>query len=89
MPCTTSSQGKVIYWAASEWNAQQLTEAHMVARFNANPRGSTVMLGASRKSQLQGDLRAPDSSEKRTPDVMARIDEILGNKPEAHRALAR
>src|SRR5690606_12131813 len=25
-------QGKVIYWGTSEWSAQQLTEAHMVAR---------------------------------------------------------
>ena len=25
-------QGKVIYWGTSEWNAQQLTEAHLVAR---------------------------------------------------------
>ena len=187
-------QGKVIYWGTSEWNAQQLTEAHAVARrehltpptmeqpeynmfrrenveleylpiyelglgttiwsplasgfltgkyndgipadsrvnlpgyewlkrslesadgkakiekvkklavlakdvglpvhhmallwCNANPRVSTVILGASKKSQLVDNLKALDSKSKMTPDVMARIEEILGNKPEAPRALA-
>ena len=28
-------QGKVLYWGTSEWNAQQLTEAHLVARRDA------------------------------------------------------
>jgi voltage-dependent potassium channel beta subunit len=187
-------QGKVIYWGTSEWNAQQLTEAHLVARrehltpptmeqpeynmfrrenvekeylpiyelglgttiwsplasgfltgkyndgipadsrvnlpgyewlkkslesaegkakiekvkklavlakeiglpvhhmallwCNANPRVSTVILGASKKSQLEDNLKALDSKAKMTPDVMAKIDEILGNKPEAPRAFA-
>ena len=188
-------QGKVIYWGTSEWNAQQLTEAHMVARrehltpptmeqpeynmfrrenvekeylpiyelglgttiwsplasgfltgkyndgipadsrvnlpgyewlkrnleseagkakiekvkklavlakeiglpvhhlallwCNANPNVSTVILGASKKSQLEDNLKALDHKSKLTPDVMARIEEILGNKPEAPRAFAR
>jgi len=185
-------QGKVIYWGTSEWNAQQLTEAHLVARrehltpptmeqpeynmfrrenvekeylpiyelglgttiwsplasgfltgkyndgipadsrvnlpgyewlkrsleseagrqkiekvkklavlakevglpvhhmallwCNANPHVSTVILGASKKSQLLDNLKALDSKTKMTPDVMAKIDEILGNKPEPARA---
>lgn len=180
-------QGKVIYWGTSEWSAQQLTEAHMVARrdnltpptmeqpeynmfrrekveleflplyelglgttiwsplasgfltgkyndgipadsranlpgyewlrrkfeseegqrridkvrqlsalakeiglpvhhlallwCNANPRVSTVILGASRKSQLEDNLKALEGKAKLTPDVLARIEEILGNKP--------
>ncbi|MEQ1768795.1 MAG: aldo/keto reductase [Devosia sp.] len=187
-------QGKVIYWGTSEWNAQQLTEAHMVARrehltpptmeqpeynmfsrqkveaeflpiyelglgttiwsplasgfltgkyndgvpadsrlnlpgyewlkqrlasdagkamiekvkqlavlakevgmpvhhmallwCNANPNVSTVILGASKKSQLEDNLKALDSTVKLTPDVLARIEEILGNKPDAPRAFA-
>ena len=187
-------QGKVIYWGTSEWNAQQLTEAHLVARrehltpptmeqpeynmfrrenvekeylpiyelglgttiwsplasgfltgkyndgipadsrvnlpgyewlkrslesaegkakiekvkklavlakeiglpvhhmallwCNANPHVSTVILGASKKSQLVDNLKALDSKSKMTPDVMAKIEEILGNKPEAPRAFA-
>jgi voltage-dependent potassium channel beta subunit len=28
------SQGKVLYWGTSEWNAQQITEAYAVARIN-------------------------------------------------------
>jgi voltage-dependent potassium channel beta subunit len=188
-------QGKVIYWGTSEWNSQQLTEAHMVARrehltpptmeqpeynmfrrdkvevdflpiyelglgttiwsplasgfltgkyndgipadsrvnlpgyewlkkslesaegkakiatvkklavlakevglpvhhlallwCNANPNVSTVILGASKKSQLEDNLKALDSKSKLTPDVMAKIEEILGNKPDAPQALAR
>jgi voltage-dependent potassium channel beta subunit len=187
-------QGKVIYWGTSEWNAQQLTEAHAVARrehltpptmeqpeynmfrrenvekeylpiyelglgttiwsplasgfltgkyndgipadsrvnlpgyewlkrslesaegkakiekvkklaalakdiglpvhhmallwCNANPHVSTVILGASKKSQLVDNLKALDSKSKMTPDVMAKIEEILGNKPEPARAFA-
>jgi voltage-dependent potassium channel beta subunit len=52
---------------------------------NANPNVSTVILGASRKSQLEDNLKALDSKSKLTPDVMARIEEILGNRPEPPR----
>lgn len=48
---------------------------------NANPNVSTVILGASKKSQLEDNLKALDSKSKLTPDVMAKIEEILGNKP--------
>ncbi len=188
-------QGKVIYWGTSEWTAQQLTEAHMVARSehltpptmeqpeynmfrrekveveflplyeiglgttiwsplasgfltgkyndgipadsrvnlpgyewlkrnleseagrakiekvrkltalgkeiglpvhhlallwcNANPNVSTVILGASKKSQLEDNLKALDHKSRLTPDVIDRIEEILDNKPEAPRAFAR
>jgi voltage-dependent potassium channel beta subunit len=188
-------QGKVIYWGTSEWNAQQLTEAHLVARrdgltpptmeqpeynmfrrenvevnylplyelglgttiwsplasgfltgkyndgipadsrvnlpgyewlkkslesdagkakietvkklavlakeiglpihhlallwCNANPHVSTVILGASKKSQLEDNLKALDSKAKMTPDVLQRIDDILGNKPAAPVSLSR
>ncbi len=55
---------------------------------NANPNVSTVILGASKKSQLLDNLKALDSKAKMTPDVMAKIEEILQNKPEAPRAFA-
>jgi voltage-dependent potassium channel beta subunit len=48
---------------------------------NANPHVSTVILGASRKSQLEDNLKALDHKAKITPDVLKRIDELLGNKP--------
>ncbi len=52
---------------------------------NANPNVSTVILGASKKSQLVDNLKALDSKSKLTPDVLERIEEILGNKPEGPR----
>ncbi|CDP52135.1 Voltage-gated potassium channel beta subunit [Devosia sp. DBB001] len=47
----------------------------------ANPHVSTVILGASRLSQLEDNLAALAHKGKVTPEVMARIDEIVGNKP--------
>ena len=49
----------------------------------ANKNVSTVILGASKKSQLEDNLGALDSREKLTPDVLDKIDAILGNKPAA------
>ncbi|QFY63251.1 aldo/keto reductase (plasmid) [Rhizobium grahamii] len=49
----------------------------------ANPHVSTVILGASRKSQLEDNLAALSNKEKVTADVLARIDAIVGNKPAA------
>lgn len=49
----------------------------------ANRHVSTVILGASRLSQLKDNLAALEHKGKLTPDVMTRIDEIVGNKPEA------
>lgn len=42
---------------------------------------SSVILGASRVEQLQENLGALDVVDKLTPDVLARIDEVMGNKP--------
>ncbi|MET4633730.1 potassium channel beta subunit family protein [Kaistia defluvii] len=49
----------------------------------ANKNVSTVILGASKKSQLQDNLAALDSRDKLTPEVLDKIDAILGNKPAA------
>ena len=49
----------------------------------ANPNVSTVILGASKKSQLEDNLSALKDKEKLTPDVLAEIDAMLGNKPPA------
>ena len=48
-----------------------------------NPHVSTVILGASRVSQLSENLGALDVQETLTPDVLERIEGILGNKPAA------
>ncbi|MFC3179415.1 potassium channel beta subunit family protein [Cypionkella sinensis] len=47
----------------------------------ANPRVSTVILGASRASQLSDNLAALQNKPKLTPDVMAEIETIIANKP--------
>lgn len=49
---------------------------------NANPNVSTVILGASKLSQLKDNLKALESKSKMTPEVMARIEAIVDNKPE-------
>ena len=47
-----------------------------IAWVNKNPRVSTVILGASKLSQLQDSLGALALTPKLTPEVMARIDAI-------------
>ena len=47
----------------------------------ANPNVSTVILGASRVSQLEQNLAASDAAEKITPEILKRIDDIMGTKP--------
>lgn len=48
-----------------------------------NPRVSTVILGASRASQLGDNLAALQHKAKLTPEVIAEIETIMGNKPAA------
>ena len=49
----------------------------------ANPHVSTVILGASRVSQLTDNIKALDHKAKLTPEVLAEIEVIMGNKPAA------
>ncbi|MBP1806151.1 potassium channel beta subunit family protein [Rubellimicrobium aerolatum] len=46
-----------------------------------NPRVSTVILGASRLSQLQDNLAAAEAVGKLTPDVMEAIEGVVKNRP--------
>jgi voltage-dependent potassium channel beta subunit len=46
-----------------------------------NPNVSTVMLGASKPSQLTETLAASEAASKLTPEVMDRIEEITQNRP--------
>ena len=48
---------------------------------NANPNVSTVILGASKLSQLKDNLEALKHKDKVTPEVLAEIEKIMGNKP--------
>ena len=47
-----------------------------------NPNVSTVITGASRPEQVQENMKALAVVPNLTADVMARIDSVLGNKPE-------
>ena len=46
-----------------------------------NPHVSTAIMGASRVEQLQDNLHALDIVAKLTPETMAKIETVLGNKP--------
>lgn len=46
-----------------------------------NPNVSTVITGASRVAQVHENLKALEVAAKLTPDVMARIEAVLGNNP--------
>lgn len=46
-----------------------------------NPRVSTVILGASKEAQLKENLKASDAQDLLTPEVMEKIDNVLGNAP--------
>ena len=47
-----------------------------------NPNVSTVILGASRLSQLEDNLKTVDIVDQLTDDVMEHIEEVLDNKPD-------
>jgi voltage-dependent potassium channel beta subunit len=46
-----------------------------------NPHVSTVMLGATRVEQLQENLKSAEAVALLTPEVLERIEGIVGNKP--------
>jgi len=46
-----------------------------------NPNVSTVMLGASKLSQLEENFKAIAAKEKLTPEIMEKLEEALGNIP--------
>jgi len=46
-----------------------------------NPRVSTVILGTSRLSQLEDNLKSLDAIDQLTPEVMEKIEAIVENKP--------
>ncbi len=46
-----------------------------------NPNTSTVILGASKAEQVLDNLKALEVLPKLTPEVLAKIEEILDNKP--------
>jgi len=47
-----------------------------------NPNVSTVITGASRAKQVTENMKALDIAPKLTPEILERIEGVLGNKPE-------
>jgi aryl-alcohol dehydrogenase-like predicted oxidoreductase len=45
-----------------------------------NPRVSTVMLGASKTTQLEENLKAVEAQDLLTPEVLARVDGVLAGE---------
>ena len=48
-----------------------------------NPNMSSVITGASRAEQVRENMKALDVVEKLTPEVMEKIEAVLGNRPAA------
>jgi voltage-dependent potassium channel beta subunit len=46
-----------------------------------NPYVSTVITGATRPEQVEENMKASDVASKLGPDIMDRVDQVLGNKP--------
>lgn len=46
-----------------------------------NPNVSSVITGASRREQVEENMKALEVSHRLTPEIINRIDEVLGNKP--------
>jgi aryl-alcohol dehydrogenase-like predicted oxidoreductase len=49
-----------------------------------NPHVSTVITGASRVSQVHENMKALEIVDKLTPEVIASLEAILQNKPQAN-----
>jgi len=47
----------------------------------SNPNVTTAILGATRREQLEENLKALDALPKLTPDVLKQIEDIMGTKP--------
>ncbi|KAK0624878.1 NADP-dependent oxidoreductase domain-containing protein [Bombardia bombarda] len=54
-----------------------------------NPDVSTVILGATKVEQILDNLKALPLIEKLTPEIMAEIEEVLGNKPSGPNTFGR
>ncbi|KAE9404484.1 Aldo/keto reductase [Gymnopus androsaceus JB14] len=54
-----------------------------------NPNTSTVILGATKPEQVLENLKAIEIMPKLTPEILEKIEGILGNKPEAENQYGR
>ncbi|KIM38150.1 hypothetical protein M413DRAFT_447916 [Hebeloma cylindrosporum] len=67
----------------AEQELQTTISALALAWVAKNPNTSTVILGASRPEQIVENLKALEVLPKLTPEIMEKIEKILGSAPEA------
>ncbi len=73
---------KLTEWARAELDCSMAQLA--LAWVARNPHVSTVLLGATKRSQLEENLKAISVVEKLTDEHVTTIDEILGNRPDPY-----
>jgi len=73
----------------AEEELQTTVSALALAWVAKNPNTSTVILGASKPEQVIENLKAIDVIPKLTPEVLHKIEKILGNEPEDHPSYGR
>ena len=76
---TLDKVAKLTEWARSELDCSVAQLA--IAWVARNPKVSTVLLGATKVSQIEENLGAISVVERLTDEHMAAIDEIMGNRP--------
>jgi aryl-alcohol dehydrogenase-like predicted oxidoreductase len=71
----------MLFWSTFLTELNTTVSALALAWVARNPNTSTVILGASSKEQLLANLKAVEVMPKLTPEVLGKIEAILGNKP--------
>ena len=69
-------------WAQSELDCSMTQLA--LAWALSNPNVSTILLGATRVSQLEENLGAVEVARRLSPEHLAHIESVLGNRPEPY-----
>jgi aryl-alcohol dehydrogenase-like predicted oxidoreductase len=73
----------MIFWSTLPTELNTTVSALALAWVARNPNTSTVILGASSQEQLLENLKTVEVIPKLTPEVLEKIEAILGNKPSA------
>lgn len=79
---TLDKVAKLTEWARTELDCSVAQLA--IAWVARNPNVSTVLLGATKLSQIEENLAALSVVERLTDDHMTAIDEIMGNRPDPY-----
>ena len=78
----TTLRNECSFLSPLAWTELNCKVSHLALAWIArNPNTSTVILGASKPEQVLDNLKALEVIPKLTPEVLEKIEEILGNKP--------